>query len=555
MRLLSLFKKKQDYALVSEQAVDKERELVRRLDRRLLVFAMLGYFLKVLDSTNLLRTSVGWRKRSRTLSTIGWESSSHLHANPQQCNSLPCAPLKIPPLPRTRLVHLDFRYGSRAKCERCVYNPIFARSSRGRVLSGDCVPHRVVVHKNRAWQAVLTVRHGWIAGRLCQRRDASRAAQDDERNVGVERVGFWGAWGKCLERSYRSRGVVINYITKFGRGGCNRFVTDYTHVHGRPGAVAVIQLTPKRRYSIKPTFLLKMALALRFRWHHHYCSRRRRLLPPPRLPCQHDLALRRGTRPSYRSSRARRQEHTSCGFLVAAPASHVWDVAPVRVCVHMGVPARVVGGDMATWACGEEAWPNTFFNMICILTNGYISDHLHNRMWCLVIPALFAIAGYIILAIFVQPFGALYVGFLFVTLGAGSESPVVMTWVNEILSDNMEARGLTIAAMNCMSGVMASWLPLVMWPMRRIFVGHRCHLSYNSEHQTRISTSGDCDSVPLRSHLPYLVIHRLGFPHCPLLCRRLHSLRPNNQPPAPPGPAAEIVAARCRHNGGCSRIG
>ncbi|RUP23363.1 hypothetical protein BC936DRAFT_139014 [Jimgerdemannia flammicorona] len=302
---------------------------------------------------------------------------SYQHANPQQCNSLPCAPLKIPPLPRTRLVHLDFRYGSRAKCERCVYNPIFARSSRGRVLSGDCVPHRVVVHKNRAWQAVLTVRHGWIAGRLCQRRDASRAAQDDERNVGVERVGFWGAWGKCLERSYRSRGVVINYITKFGRGGCNRFVTDYTHVHGRPGAVAVIQLTPKRRYSIKPTFLLKMALALRFRWHHHYCSRRRRLLPPPRLPCQHDLALRRGTRPSYRSSRARRQEHTSCGFLVAAPASHVWDVAPVRVCVHMGVPARVVGGDMATWACGEEAWREFIYDAQYLLQYDL---HPHERL-------------------------------------------------------------------------------------------------------------------------------------------------------------------------------
>lgn len=46
-----------NYELLHEEGVedtkDAERALVRRLDRRLLAFAMLGNVIKVLDNTNL----------------------------------------------------------------------------------------------------------------------------------------------------------------------------------------------------------------------------------------------------------------------------------------------------------------------------------------------------------------------------------------------------------------------------------------------------------------------------------------------------------------------
>jgi len=72
-----------DYELLNEELTETTREaeraLVRRLDRRLLAFAMMGNVIKVLDNTNLCefnRNIINW---TSWLNTQAWLFYQQMH--------------------------------------------------------------------------------------------------------------------------------------------------------------------------------------------------------------------------------------------------------------------------------------------------------------------------------------------------------------------------------------------------------------------------------------------------------------------------------------------
>ncbi|CAO3581615.1 unnamed protein product [Absidia cylindrospora] len=108
--------------------------------------------------------------------------------------------------------------------------------------------------------------------------------------------------------------------------------------------------------------------------------------------------------------------------------------------------------------------PDMLISMVAVLCNGLLSDYYRSRLWFIVIPSLIGLVGCVFLAIFIQPFGFLYTGFILAHAGLASSQPIVMTWANELLTDR-DVRAIAIAMMNTCSSLMYTWSPLVLWPV------------------------------------------------------------------------------------------
>ncbi|KAI9493578.1 major facilitator superfamily domain-containing protein [Zychaea mexicana] len=129
----------------------------------------------------------------------------------------------------------------------------------------------------------------------------------------------------------------------------------------------------------------------------------------------------------------------------------------------LGIVAKRVGYDAIT--ANLFTSPDMLVSMLVGLGNGYLSDYLRTRLWC-ILPALgLSVIGFSLLAAFVQPFGLFYVAFIVMHAGLAAAAPVAMTWASEIMQETIELRAMAIAIMNTSSSSMYTWAPLVLWPV------------------------------------------------------------------------------------------
>ncbi|ORX42365.1 MFS general substrate transporter [Hesseltinella vesiculosa] len=146
-------------------------------------------------------------------------------------------------------------------------------------------------------------------------------------------------------------------------------------------------------------------------------------------------------------------------FMIGWAALHV----ALGACHVLGIVAKKLGFDAVT--ANLLSTPDMLITMLVGVTNGFISDHLQSRIWCLLLPASFGLLGCLMLASFIQPFKYLYVAFILTHAGLGSVTSVVMTWASEIITTNTELRAMAIACMNTFSSMMWTWTPLYLWPV------------------------------------------------------------------------------------------
>ncbi|KAI8646515.1 major facilitator superfamily domain-containing protein [Parasitella parasitica] len=129
----------------------------------------------------------------------------------------------------------------------------------------------------------------------------------------------------------------------------------------------------------------------------------------------------------------------------------------------LGIVAKKIGFDAVT--ANLLTTPDTIITMIFGLLNGVLSDRYNTRVWCILIPATFGLIGMCSLAAFVQPFWILYIAFLVMHAGLRSLTSIIMTWASETISTNSQVRAMAIAIMNTSSSLMYTWTPLVLWPV------------------------------------------------------------------------------------------
>ncbi|CAO3608757.1 unnamed protein product [Cunninghamella blakesleeana] len=128
----------------------------------------------------------------------------------------------------------------------------------------------------------------------------------------------------------------------------------------------------------------------------------------------------------------------------------------------LGILSRRLGYDATT--SNLFTTPDMLITMVVVVCNGFISDYYRNRFWAIIIPCIFGIIGCSMLVAFVKPFGFLYFAFILTHAGLASAQPVVMAWTNELVSDR-EIRAITIALMNTSSTLMYSWCSILLWPV------------------------------------------------------------------------------------------
>ncbi|KAI9300387.1 major facilitator superfamily domain-containing protein [Cunninghamella echinulata] len=129
----------------------------------------------------------------------------------------------------------------------------------------------------------------------------------------------------------------------------------------------------------------------------------------------------------------------------------------------LGIVAKKSGFDPVT--ANLLTTPDTLITMFFGLCNGFISDQLQSRIWCILIPASFGLIGLMLLLANVQPFGFLYFSFIVTHAGLGSVTSIVMTWASETITASTELRAMAIATMNTFSSLMWTWTPLILWPV------------------------------------------------------------------------------------------
>ncbi|KAI8149791.1 major facilitator superfamily domain-containing protein [Fennellomyces sp. T-0311] len=129
----------------------------------------------------------------------------------------------------------------------------------------------------------------------------------------------------------------------------------------------------------------------------------------------------------------------------------------------IGIVMRKVGFDAVT--ANLLTTPCMLTTMTAGLCNGFISDRMRTRFWCILCPAIVGFFGLTMLSKFVQPFPFLYASFVCMHAGLGSTTSIVMTWASETISRDIGVRALAIATMNTSASIMWLWSPLVLWPV------------------------------------------------------------------------------------------
>ncbi|CEI90982.1 hypothetical protein RMCBS344292_05287 [Rhizopus microsporus] len=129
----------------------------------------------------------------------------------------------------------------------------------------------------------------------------------------------------------------------------------------------------------------------------------------------------------------------------------------------LGIVIKKLGFDAIT--ANILTTPDTLVTMVAGLCNGFISDRHRTRLWCIIIPAFVGLIGISMLSAFVQPFALLYMAFLITHAGLRSLTSVTMTWATETISSDMQVRAMAIAILNTSSSLTWTWTSLLLWPV------------------------------------------------------------------------------------------
>ncbi|RUS22361.1 major facilitator superfamily domain-containing protein [Endogone sp. FLAS-F59071] len=253
------FKNKAEYALVGGETAEKERQLVRRLDRRLLVFAMLGYFLKVLDSSNLGSAYISGMEEELQVKGIEYNWMGVFFTLGKPTMQIPSNAILSRVRPSQYLPCLELLWcvltfsmaGVRNVNDVYVIRVLLGLAEAGFYPGTVFLIGSWYTKAELGKRSSLFIMSGSLGG--CW-HVAGVFTQDDERNFGVERK----------------------------RGGSD----------GR-GFASVDEITRGSGYG--HLLLSRLALALHFRRLHHHHPCRCRLLPASGLSNQYYLAFRRGT--------------------------------------------------------------------------------------------------------------------------------------------------------------------------------------------------------------------------------------------------------------------
>ncbi|KAI8366634.1 major facilitator superfamily domain-containing protein [Radiomyces spectabilis] len=146
-------------------------------------------------------------------------------------------------------------------------------------------------------------------------------------------------------------------------------------------------------------------------------------------------------------------------FMVGWASLHI----ALGACTVLGIVSKKLGYGAVT--ANLLGGPDTLITMIAGVCNGFSSDYFQTRIWCILIPATVGLIGCCMLSVFVQPFGLLYFGFILTHAGLGCVSSIIMTYATETISKNADIRAMAIAIMNTSSSSMWLWTPLVLWPV------------------------------------------------------------------------------------------
>ncbi|KAI8067948.1 major facilitator superfamily domain-containing protein [Gongronella butleri] len=121
-------------------------------------------------------------------------------------------------------------------------------------------------------------------------------------------------------------------------------------------------------------------------------------------------------------------------------------------------------GYSTTWASYMNA-PVWIVAAIVIIAQGYLSDWRYHRVWHIVGGAIITIIFYIILVAVnggEVPTALLFVCVYFITPVLGI-SPIMMSWLNEFYSVDLETRALAIAATNSIGNLAPNFANVKIW--------------------------------------------------------------------------------------------
>jgi len=401
---------------VSESTREAERALVRRLDRRLLAFAMLGNVIKVLDNTNLANAYIS-----------GLEEDIHATG-------------------------LDYNWmGIAFTCGYLIMqtpsNMILSHARPSIYLPCLEVSWCVMTFAMAAVQSV----HGVYIIRFL---------------LGLFEAGFWpgtifllGSWYTKEELGARNAlFAMCGTLGTMTSGLLQAFLLETMD-----GALGISGW--RWTFIIDASFTAVLAV-FGFKYLPDYPGNGTSWLSEE----EHKLAIRRLAREGKATSKQGSffSKATMRGLFCTWPL-YMFIIAWVSLHISMGatavlgIVARKSGYDAVT--SNLFTTPSTLLNMITVVANGFLSDRLRTRKWCIVYPALLGVVGYCMLSAFVQPFGFLWIGFVLIHAGLGSTNSLVMTWLNEIVIESNDVRAMTIAIMNTVSQLSQMVTSLVLWPV------------------------------------------------------------------------------------------
>ncbi|KAG2184714.1 hypothetical protein INT43_000627 [Umbelopsis isabellina] len=403
-----------NYELLYEEGVedtkDAERALVRRLDRRLLAFAMLGNVIKVLDNTNLANAYISGLEEGLGLQLDGncfqlWISAN---ADAFEYDIITYAAICVPADLGSDMVPINQDFGRKCiydwKLETCgaMINPIKSFVRGTIFLLGSWYTREELGARNALFAMCGTV--GTMASGLLQ-------AALLETMDGALGISGW-RWTFIIDASFTAVLAYFGfkYLPDYPGSGTS-WLSEEEH------KVALRRLAREGKGTTKGSFFSKETMTGLF-----------------------------GTWPLYI-------------FVIAWVSLHI-SMGSTAV---LGIVARKSGYDAVT--SNLFTTPSTLLNIITVVANGFLSDRLRTRKWCIVYPALLGVVGYCMLSAFVQPFGLLWVGFVLIHAGLGCTNSIVMTWLNEIVVENQDIRAMTIAIMNTLSQLSQMVTNLVLWPV------------------------------------------------------------------------------------------
>ncbi|KAI8582308.1 hypothetical protein K450DRAFT_228349 [Umbelopsis ramanniana AG] len=395
-----------EYELLNEELSDSSREaeraLVRRLDRRLLAFAMVGNVIKVLDNSNLANAYISGLEEDIHATGLDYNWMGIAFTCGYLIMQTPSNMILSHTRPSVYLPCLEIAW--------CMLT--FAMAAVQSVNGVYIIRFLLGLFEAGFWPGTIFLLGSWYTKEELGTRNALFAMCG---TLGTLTSGLLQA--ALLETMDGTLGI---------SGWRWTFIIDGSFT----AVLAVFGLKYLPDYPGKGTLWL---------------SEEEHKLAIQRLAREGKSASRKGSFFTKETVRGLFCTWPLYMFMIAWVSLHI----SMGATAVLGIVARKSGYDAIS--SNLFTTPSTFLNMITVVLNGFLSDRLRTRQ-CM-------------LSAFVQPFGILWIGFLLIHAGLGSTNSIVMTWLNEIVIESNDIRAMTIALMNTASQLSQMATSLVLWPV------------------------------------------------------------------------------------------